>query len=106
MSINGINKFDFPLQIDNELNKIYLHKKLAEPERVGRYCPEAMTFGVVFNSKEAAVADVSKGVGRTCITSSLVSANVTVYTVDYNFKLLEQLNGYKLFGIFWSGYKD
>ncbi|MFL9831467.1 cell envelope integrity protein TolA [Flavobacterium sp. ST-87] len=106
LSVNGLSKFDFPPEIDSESNKIYLYKKLAESERVGRHCPEAQTFGVVFQSKEAAVADVSKGTGRTCQALPMVSANVTVYSVDYNFKLIEQVNGYVLFGFYYSGFKD
>lgn len=106
LSVNGVSKFDFPPEIDNETNKIYLYKKLAEPERVGRHCPDAQTFGSVFQSKEAAVADISKGTGRTCQALPFVSTNVTVFSVDYNFKLIEQVNGYVLFRFFYSGFKD
>lgn len=103
LSVNGINKFDYPIAINTSSNKMYLYKKLAEPEREGNKCPEAQTFGVVFQSKEAAVADISKGTGRTCITQSMVSSNVAVYSVDYNFKLLEQVNGFVMFHFSWSG---
>ena len=102
-SVNGTNKFDFPVEVNADSKKLYLYKKLAEPERLGNKCPEAKTFGVVFPSKEAAVADISKGTGGTCITLSMVSANVSVYTADYNLKLLDQVNGYVIFGFSWSG---
>lgn len=102
-SVNGISKFDYPIEVNTSTNIMYAYKKLAEPERLGNKCPEARTFGVVFQSKEAAVADISKGTGRTCITLSMVSANVTVYSVDYNFKLLEQVDGFVILKFTWSG---
>jgi hypothetical protein len=104
LSVNGLSKFDFPPTIDNELNKIYLYKKLAEPERVDA-C-ELPTLGAVFKNKEAALADVANRSGSNCITSPMVSANVAVTIVDYNFKLIEQVNGYVLFRFFYSGFKD
>lgn len=107
LSIDNVNKFDYPIEINTETNILYLYKKLAEAESIGNKCRESKTFYTIFESKEAAVADISKAPKTNCVTTKMASGNVTVYRADYNLKLLEKVDGYVIFDHWKSGlYRD